>query len=314
MKILVTGSSGFIGTNLVNKIKKESLGYVYGIDKNPPQNTNILPDKFILEDISSECFVENMISSLCSEVDTIYHLAAQTSGRVSEESPRSDCFANCVGFSQVLQLAEKISKNQKYPPKIIFTSSMAVYGSELVPFNENSQLSPTSTYGASKVFGEMLLKKYANQGGSWNAIRLFNCYGPWQDMENHTQGMVSIFVQQAITKKEFFVTGSLERTRDFIYIDDVIRIITSPNFLRLKNEIVNLCTGRETTVKTLIEKIANVYGISNEDVTISQLESHSGDMHRSVGCTQKLLNCLGQQKFTSLDEGLKSFKEFLDGK
>lgn len=312
MRALIVGSSGFIGTNLAKKLRKLGWSSIIGVDIKSPQIEGLL-DEYHCLDITDKEFTDCLAKLVPEKIDYIYHLAAQTSGRVSEEDGYLDITTNCFGTSQVVKFAELKKLSQRTFPKIVFSSSMAVYGNGKPPFSEATSLRPASTYGASKVFGEMLLEKYGAIGGDFLIARVFNCYGPYQDMGNAKQGMVSIFLQQFIDKGMFDVTGSTSRTRDFMYIDDVVDILTDLRVLSLNCKTLNICSGIEVSVYSLLEAIAFEFGGSEKDIIVTQLGKHAGDMDRSYGDNSMLKACIGDKKFIPLVEGLKSFGVHLNG-
>ena len=279
MVVLVTGSSGFIGTNLCKYLKSKLGWSVWGVDINPPQVADDL-DVFLQLDLSNKSFLDEILQRCDGKVDYVFHLAAKTSGRVSEDDPILDISSNCIGVAKIVKFCELKGAMLGQFPKLIFTSSMAVYGDSPLPFTENGTLNPSSTYGVSKIFGEKMLLKYRAVGGDYCIARLFNCYGPYQDMNNHKQGMLSIFMEQAIRNKKFKVTGSLERTRDFVYVDDIVAILANSDFLKQKHTIINVCSGIEVTVQELIEKIGAKYNLNGYSLVIEQLGRHAGDMNR----------------------------------
>lgn len=312
MKALIVGSSGFIGTNLAKKLRERGCSKVLGVDIKKPQIEGLL-DKFYCLNITDKEFVDRLDDLVSEKIDYIFHLAAQTSGRVSEEDGYLDIITNCYGMSQVVKFAELKKLSQETFPKIVFASSMAVYGNGKAPFHESMCLRPISTYGVSKVFGEMLLGKYGAIGGDFLIARLFNCYGPYQDMRNEKQGMVSIFLQQFIDKGMFYVTGSTSRTRDFVFIDDVVDILTDAKFLSLNCKTLNICSGIEVPVYSLVEEIASVFGGLEKSIIVNQLGEHVGDMDRSYGDNNNLKANIGDKNFVTLSEGLKLFGEHLNG-
>ena len=104
--------------------------------------------------------------------------------------------------------------------RFLYASSMAVYGDGAAPMEEDAPCVPKSHYGVSKLTSEHLLRLAAQQGISCTSFRMFSVYGPGQNLENLKQGMVSIYLAYMLRGVSVPVTGSLERIRDFIYIDD----------------------------------------------------------------------------------------------
>ena len=134
---------------------------------------------------------------------------------------------------------------------------------------------------------------------------MFNVYGPGQDLTNLRQGMVSIFLAQAITDHKIVVKGSLERYRDFIYIHDVIEAWYQLAFLEnYITPIVNLGTGRKTTILDLITAISSVIPCE-----LFSASPTPGDQFGIYADTSLLRQLLPDISFTPLSDGLKIFAD-----
>ncbi len=264
-KALIFGGAGFIGSHLVKKLNKNGY-FVEIVDKKSPAELIGKNFKFYRGNIKNL----NVFKKLNSQYDMVYHLAAQTSARISEEKPLEDIETNYLGTFNICEWA----KNNK-PKQIIFTSSMAVYSSSNKKLNEKSKLDPKSNYGKTKLESEYLITSLNKFQIKTTILRLFNVYGPGQNYKNLKQGMVSIYVYYAIFKKKILVTGSLERFRDFIYISDVINILLKAQKFK-NNLILNVANGNKITVNKLLKKICKKCKIDfNKSVKITK--SHSGD-------------------------------------
>jgi UDP-glucose 4-epimerase len=136
------------------------------------------------------------------------------------------------------------------------------------------------------------------------AMRMFNVYGPGQDMTNLRQGMVSIFLAQALSNGRIEVKGSTKRFRDIIYIDDVVeawwRAATYPSAL---NQVLNVGTGVKTTVGELLEKIC--VNVSGAEFFVQG--STLGDQTGIFADVHHLKNTLNLNQFKKLDDGLPIF-------
>ena len=180
---------------------------------------------------------------------------------------------------------------------------MSVYGDNPTPFNETMTPNPLSFYGVGKLASEHYLRLYSKFGINTTSVRLFNVYGPGQDLEDFKQGMVSIFLGQALKGENVTVKGSENRFRDFIYIDDVV-----DNFVKIglitKNIplIINFCSGRKTTIGQLLKLIANNWP-SNLNILFS--EGTPGDQFGSLGCT-KIMDKYNILFNTEIDNGIKA--------
>lgn len=246
MKILITGAAGFIGSSLYKKLnKKDKYEFILiddlskGLISNLPKNT-----KLIQRDISKiNCYnnIEN--------VDAIIHFAGQSSGERSFIDPIRDLNSNYISTINTLNFAKKCNCQT-----IVFSSSMSVYG--------DNNRGPLTNYGINKLAAETYLKINSENKINIFNLRLFNVYGPGQDLKDMMQGMVSIFLSQAISSNEIIVKGSLKRKRDFVYIDDVTDLV---------NQLLNLSVNQNNIVKTFDVASGNVYTIEQLLIEIQSL-------------------------------------------
>ena len=249
-KYLVTGAAGFIGAALAKKLISEGNS-VITVDNLSTGYLENIPDGVLF--INGDCQDKKNIQKLSKyNFDAIFHIAGQSSGEISFEDPVYDLQTNAQSTIQLLNLALKINCK-----KFIYASTMSVYGDqEKIPVNEKSILNPKSFYGVGKIASEKYMKIYQDYGINCTALRLFNVYGPGQNLKNLKQGMVSIFIAQAIKSKHIHVKGSKMRFRDFVYIDDVV---DSFILAAERNDEVfttlNISTGLKTTIEELINSI-----------------------------------------------------------
>ena len=146
-----------------------------------------------------------------------------------------------------------------------------------------------------------ILKIYSHLGMTTVALRLSNVYGPGQNMGNLKQGMVSIFLAQAMENNHIHVKGSADRYRDFVYIDDVIEAFFLSNETYSSGcHYLNVATGKRTTVRELIGKIKEYF----PSATVEYSESTPGDQFGIYGYPQRIQKDLGYIIRTELDEGL----------
>lgn len=294
-KILITGVAGFIGSKLAKRFYEEGYN-VFGIDdlssgklSNVPKNVN-----FIKLDLANK----NKLKLIPKECKLILHLAGQSSGEVSFENPIDDLKRNT--FSTLNLIHQGIENNIQ---KIIYASSMSVYGDYKIKLKENLNLKPLSCYGISKLSSENYLTAFSKKI-PYLIFRMFNVYGPGQDLENLKQGMLSIYLSQAINKKKIIVKGSQERKRDFIYIDDVVEIwFRSVQMPKLNNETFNLGTGVVTSVKDLLDIMKKYL----ENFSIIPKESTKGDQNFVCADNNKLIKKFNYKNFVLLKDGLKKF-------
>ena len=293
-KVLVTGAAGFIGSKIC--IKLFELGFkVIAVDDLSSGNIKNLPSKIKLYKLDLSIIANLKKIPKCQ---FILHLAGQSSGEKSFDSPILDLKKNT---HTTLNLINYGIKNKS--KKIIFASSMSVYGNiSLNKLSETSSVAPVSCYGVSKLTSEKYLKVFSKKL-PYVIFRMFNVYGAGQNMKDLRQGMVSIYLSQALNKNEVIIKGSLNRIRDFIHIDDVVNIWVISLLKNIKNEIFNLGTGKSTKVSQLLNKIYKLTGKKNTKV----LTSTTGDQINSVSNNSKIMNTFKYKKFIDLDEGLRKF-------
>ena len=293
-KVLVTGAAGFIGSKIC--IKLFELGFkVIAVDDLSSGNIKNLPSKIKLYKLDLSIIANFKKIPKCQ---LILHLAGQSSGEKSFDSPMTDLEKNT---HTTLNLINYGIQNQSQ--KIIFASSMSVYGNiPLNKFTENSSLKPVSCYGVSKLTSEKYLQVFSKKL-PYVIFRMFNVYGAGQNMKDLRQGMVSIYLSQALNKNEVIVKGSPNRIRDFVHVEDVVNIWVISVLKNIKNEIFNLGTGKSTKVSELLNKIYKLTGKKRTKV----LKSTTGDQINSASNNSKLMKTFKYKNFIDLDEGLRKF-------
>jgi UDP-glucose 4-epimerase len=298
-KVFITGVAGFIGSEIAKRFIAEGW-IVYGIDNLLTGLVESIPAgvKFIKGDVIDI----NKIKELkYIKFDIVLHLAGQSSGEISYENPRNDLLLNTVSTIELI----KYSISNKIP-RIVFASSMSVYGniSGSGEAREDHRPNPLSCYGVSKFSAENYLRIFKPQLKSLS-MRMFNVYGPNQNLLNLKQGMVSIYISQAITNSSILVKGSLDRYRDFIYIDDVVDFWWKSATLFWPEDVesINIGTGKKTFVRDLVSLIGKHVPVSN----VVQIDSTMGDQFGIFANINLLERCFGSYHFIEINDGLIKF-------
>ena len=302
-EILITGVAGFIGSKVAQRFLDKGF-VVYGVDDLSSGNKANIPAN--IEFIEGDLALDKTIQKLPKKCNKLLHLAGQSSGEISFDNPVSDLEKNTISTLNLIKYS--IATNIE---RILYASSMSVYGNVRdKPIKESFDCYPLSCYGSSKLASENYLRIFKEKL-PYVSLRMFNVYGPGQDMTNLRQGMVSIFVAQALSKNRIEVKGSLERFRDFIYIDDVVDVWFDAAFNQdALNQTINVGTGLKTTVKDLLEQICKII----PNCSFFQSDPTPGDqkgIYPDVGLMKSLFNI---EAFTQLHEGLKNFIEYEEDK
>ena len=179
--------------------------------------------------------------------------------------------------------------------------------------NEKTLIKPDSIYGVSKYVGEMFVNQELKKTKTKTTIlRVFNTYGPGEDLNFLKKGMVSIYSSYVWRNKPIIVKGSLDRIRDITYIDDVVNLLyqTIDNKKLKKNEVINLSSANCLTVKKLINQI--ILASKKKNVKIIVTKGTPGDSKIFHSSNRKLLKLYPGFKFTTISEGLKKYFEWIN--
>ena len=296
MKVLVTGGCGFIGSHVVDELTNNDFDVVV-LDL---EKKNLNPKaEYIIGDIRDK----NLDKKIdFNEIDVIIHHAAQINVRKSVEDPIFDCDTNVIGTVNLLEFCRKYDID-----KFIFASSGgAVYGEpKYLPVNEKHPTNPLSPYGTSKLCCEEYIKLYDRLYDlDYCILRYSNVYGERQDPSGEA-GVISIFIDKMLKGERPVIFGDGEQTRDFVYVEDVARA----NLLALnwKNEVVNIGSGKETSVNKLFEIISGVIGFDKDPI---YSDPRPGEVRR-IYLDVSHAKDLGWEPEIELEDGIRRVVEWL---
>jgi UDP-glucose 4-epimerase len=291
MRALISGGSGFIGSKLGLLLKAKGF-HIINIDKKGP---NELFDENYQIDISSSDFSQQNFGDL----DYIFHLAAQSGGYYSLNNSYDDVMWNAVGTLNMVKLAQR-----EKVKKFIYTSSMAVYGN-IENASELTTPLPISFYGVSKLTGEyytQLLKEHSSI--DYTIFRLFATYGSGQDLNNKHQGILSIYLEQALNSNTINITGVKSRVRELVHVDDVISAIyLAIHNKETDNEIFNVTHKERLTPEKIIKELSSQL---NKKLIINELDGYLGDQTIITGNSDKLAK-IGWRAQKDLKVGIEEF-------
>jgi UDP-glucose 4-epimerase len=297
-KVIVFGSSGFIGQNLLKALKKERGFETIASDVNTIQQMGDI--KFTKVDITN-------FDGLCEAIegcDLIIHLAASTMSK-SLENPKADMDINLGGTLNILEASRKQNVE-----KIIFASSAAVYGRlHRSLLSENCQCMPTTPYGITKLACEHYFGVYQELYGiNYFIFRFFNVYGPGQLPKSGA--LIPATLDSLARGREIRLSGEGKVSRDFVFVEDVAKFITKAFNSKYKNEVTNLGTGKGARIGDVAKFCAKYMGI---EPNLKYYPKRPGDVERVIADTTKLKSIFGEVQQTRLEDGLKKtvkwFKE-----
>ena len=296
MNVLVTGGAGFIGSHVADALidAGHEVTIVDNLTTGVKEN---LPDKamFIEQDIC-EPNIENVFKE--GNFSAVYHLAAQIDVRISVRDPLYDIRVNVAGSVGLLNLA-RLSGVDRF---IFSSTGGAIYGEqESFPASETHPANPISPYGVAKLAVEKYMYFYHNQYGMHTtALRYGNVYGPRQNPLGEA-GVIAIFCHSILTGNQPYIWGDGLQTRDYVFIDDVVRAnITA---LELDGQhVINIGTGIETDVVTLFDKLNELTG--GRGFERKHRPGAEGEQRRSVIDPTLAGKVLGWSPDAGLTEGL----------
>ena len=325
-RVLITGGCGFIGKNLTALLVGKGIAVrVYDnltvgtvADLQAVANVNVIqradditvPKAGEIQFIKGDILDAGDIHLASNDMDAIVHLAANTGVGPSVEAPVFDCQQNVLGTINVLEAARK--NNIK---KFVFASSGAPAGEVEPPIHEEIVPKPVSPYGASKLAGEGYCSAYFRTFEiDTVALRFGNVYGPGS---GHKSSVVAKFINRALDQLPLEIYGDGSQTRDFIYIDDLVKAI----YLGLTvddigGEVFQIATSQETTVREITDIIVDV--LNKKSIAVPEVrftEPRLGDVKRNFSDTRKASKKLGWEAKQDLADGVFiTLNDIVDGR
>ena len=301
---LVTGGSGFIGSNIVAYLLHHKAGKVRVIDNlSTCKVDNIKPFlslpnfEFLEKDITD---FENC-EQACKGIDYVTHQAALGSVPRSIKDPLATHANNATGFLNILNAA-RLAEVKRF----VFASSSSVYGdSQALPKKEDEIGRPLSPYAVSKLTNELYARVFANV---YNmpiiGLRYFNVFGPNQSPEGAYAAVIPLFMHALMNNESPLIDGDGEQTRDFTYVENAVQANIKALFTDNKdalNNIYNVAVGERVTINQLFNIIAELTG---SKVKPTHREPRAGDIRNSLADISKAKKLIGYNPQVLVKEGL----------
>ena len=333
MKILVTGSAGFIGAATTMKLLE--YGHtVVGIDNHSNYYDRELKEARVKRFITNPNYFHERIDLIDYEAlsnvfehhrfDKVVNLAAQAGVRYSLENPALYLKANIIGFGNILEICKKYSVKH-----LVYASSSSVYGNnKKIPFSITDNTDhPLSVYAATKKTNELMAYTYSHLYGlATSGLRFFTVYGPWcrPDMALYK------FAKAIVNQRPIQIYNNGLHKRDFTYVDDIVDGVLRSLEDRPNNnyasqlieqqesispsstpyEIYNLGNGNPVDLMIYILELENALGIQ---AIKEYLPTQLGDVENTCADIHAAVSCLGYSPKTSLRDGVSNFvKWFLE--
>jgi UDP-glucose 4-epimerase len=290
-RVLVTGGAGFIGSHIAEALAPDHSVTVYDTASESALDASGVTH--VTGDVRDRSTLRTHVAA----ADVVFHEAAIADVTQSVDAPTLTHETNLGGTLSVLDCARESGT------RVVVASSAAVYGHpEHLPVDEAHPKRPTTPYGLQKLAADEYARLYADLYGLETvALRYFNVYGPRQSAGDYS-GVITTFIQQALAGEDLTVHGDGTQTRDFVFVDDVVRANLLAATTDGVGEAYNVGTGESVSIRDLAELIRR---LTDADVDIVHTDSRSGDIDRSVADGAKARRSLGFEPTVSLEAGLE---------
>ncbi len=294
MKTIVFGAAGFIGQNLTRSLSASGLDIAPCDIVVPAEGHN----EFLSVDITQY----DQVEAVLRDASSVIFLAAHSLPD-SIVDPRRNLQVNLSGLLNVLDALRKGAGG-----KVLFASASSVYGNPpagAVP--ENTPCSPKTPYAVSKYASEHYLRVFKELYGlDYVAFRLFNVYGPGQ--YPHSRALIPRVLELIMNQKEVEIFGDGSQSRDFIFVNDVSKIFEKALRSKATGEIVNLGTGKLTSVAEIVTLCAEVTGIQPR---VKRSPARKGEISNFCADTSKLDSLFRKHDAIDISVGLKRTYDWL---
>ena len=297
MRTLVTGGAGFLGAALANRLVKEghTVLALDDLTAGDPRrlSSDVLLTRGDVRDVPK-------LWTLLQGVDCVYHLAARVRVPESIHYPSDYNAVNVGGTVSVMEAMRDTGVR-----RVVFSSSGALYGEQAhQPVDEGQLPNPNSPYGVSKVAAEYYL---ATLGTLYNietvSLRVFNAYGPGQDLPPSYPPVIPQLLKQAQTGGSLVIFGEGTQTRDFVFLDDVVdALVAAATATDVNRAVINVGAGQEISINDLAACVARVSG---KQISVLHNQGQEGGVSRLVAGVGLAQDLLGWAPSTELEEGLR---------
>ncbi len=297
MNFLITGAAGFLGTALANHLAREGH-QVRGLDDLSAGD----PDALATDVLFTRGDVNDRpkLWTLLQDIDCVYHLAARVSVPESILYPREYNAANVGGTVSLMEAMRDVGVR-----RVVLISSGAVYGDQQrQPLHEDASPDPRSPYAVSKLAAEYYVRTIGTLWGIETVcLRVFNAYGPGQRLPPSHPPVIPNFLRQAVRQGTLVVHGDGSQSRDYVFVDDVVRaMVAAATTSGVDRLVINVGSGVETSVRDLVQQVLEITGGDAEVVYNPRTSPGVSRMCADLGLAGEKL---GYQPRVTLAEGLR---------
>jgi len=301
MRVLITGGAGFLGSALANRLLTEGHTVLALDDLTAGDPRRLDPQVlFTRGDVRDV----PKLWTLLQGVDCVYHLAARVRVPESIHYPSDYNQVNVGGTVALMEAVRDTGVS-----RVVLASSGALYGEQAhQPIGEDQLPNPNSPYGVSKVAAEYYVSTLSTLYGMETVVlRIFNAYGPGQELPPSYPPVIPQLLRQAQTGGSLVMFGDGTQTRDFVYVDDVVdALVAAATATDVNRSVINIGSGQEVSINELADRVARVTG---KRLSVLHNREQSGGVSRLVADVRLAKQLLGWTPRTELDQGLRLILE-----
>lgn len=254
-RILITGSSGYLATNIVDELKEIDCQII----RLSRSRVTLIPQDCVatIENISGDIRYQAVWDQLLkSDINVIFHLAAQTSVSVADENPTADFEVNVLPMLNMLESCRRSGKS----PTILFAGTVTQVGIPgYLPVDEKHPENPITMYDFHKLMAEKYLKYYVKKGIVQGVcLRLANVFGPGPGSSSTDRGILNRLICKAVNGEALTIYGKGDNVRDYIYIADVVSafLTAGAKIERINGQHFVIGSGTGHTIAEAVKLVA----------------------------------------------------------
>jgi UDP-glucose 4-epimerase len=299
MTCLVTGGAGFIGSNLVKALLDRGDSVRVLDNFSTGKRENLGPFESRVELIEGDLRSYHIVHEAVRGIDVIFHQGALPSVPRSINDPITTNQVNVEGTLNLLDAAKDAGVR-----RLVYASSSSIYGNNPeLPKHEDMTPLPISPYAVAKMAGEKYCQAFTRTYGLETVcLRYFNVFGIGQDPKSQYSAVIPLFITAFLDGRRITVHGDGEQSRDFSYIENVIRAnLLAAEADGAAGEVFNIACGQRTSLNQIIQHLREITGL---DVEVERIPERAGDVKHSLADIGKAEAILRYHPKVSVEEGL----------
>jgi len=299
--VLITGGAGFIGSHLVRALVAANADILVLDNFTHGTRDNLADIQSKIRILEGDIRDPATCAAAVRERRLVFHLAALGSVPASVDDPVTYNEVNIGGTLNILEAARR-GKVQR----VIYSASSAAYGDSLVlPKIETMKPAPKSPYAVTKLVGEYYCRVYSEVYGlSTACLRYFNVFGPRQNPKSQYAAVIPAFLAALLQGKSPTIFGDGEQTRDFCFVDNVVRanILAALSAEPLAGEPLNIACGQRTSLNQMLDLMQ---GLLHTHINPTYLPTRAGDVRDSIADISAARRVIGFEPAIMFKQGLE---------